>query len=54
MGKVNGYKIMGFDIGNFAHELSGMDIVRRRIIYRSAAGTQGVVRSPQADDILVA
>ena len=54
MGKVNGYKVMGFDIGNSPHKLSGIDIVRRRIIYRSTAGTQGVVRSPQSDDILAA
>ena len=53
MGEVNGYKVDGFDIGNSPTELSSMDLHGRHIIHRTSAGTQGVLRSSNANMIFV-
>jgi 2-phosphosulfolactate phosphatase len=54
MGEVNGLPIPGFDFGNSPSELAGWDLSGLRLIQRTSAGTQGVVRSQAADTTLVA
>jgi 2-phosphosulfolactate phosphatase len=52
MGEVNGVQPEGFDLGNSPSALIGRDLTGRRIIQRTSAGTQGVVRSTQAEVLL--
>jgi 2-phosphosulfolactate phosphatase len=52
MGEVNGVQPEGFDLGNSPSALTGLDLTGRRIIQRTSAGTQGVVRSTQAQALL--
>ena len=52
MGEVGGLPVEGFDYGNSPHTLIGVDLAGRRIIQRTSAGTQGVVRSVNADILL--
>lgn len=52
MGEVGGLPISGFDFGNSPAQLAGMDLRSRRLIQRTSAGTQGVVRSQRADVLL--
>lgn len=52
MGEVNGLQPEGFDLGNSPSALIGLDLRGRRIIQRTSAGTQGVVRSTQAKALL--
>ncbi len=54
MGEENGRFIPGFDFGNSPSALDGLDLNGRRFIQRTSAGTQGVVRSTQADAVLAA
>jgi 2-phosphosulfolactate phosphatase len=54
MGEVEGRAIPGFDFGNSPTALDGLDLNGRRFIQRTSAGTQGVVRSTQADTIFAA
>ncbi len=54
MGEVNGLPIPGFDLGNSPSELVGKDLSGLRLIQRTSAGTQGVVRSQMADPLLAA
>jgi 2-phosphosulfolactate phosphatase len=49
MGEVGGYPIAGFDFGNSPSQLLGRDLTGRRLIQRTSAGTQGLVRSLKAD-----
>jgi 2-phosphosulfolactate phosphatase len=44
MGEVNGLKPDDFDLGNSPSALAGLDLSGRRLIQRTTAGTQGVVR----------
>jgi len=53
MGEVGGLPIEGFDFGNSPSAFLGLNLGGRRIIQRTTAGTQGVVRCRQAD-LLVA
>ncbi|MBI1878187.1 MAG: 2-phosphosulfolactate phosphatase [Chloroflexi bacterium] len=49
MGEVDGgLPFSGFDFSNSPSELAGLDLAGRRLIHRTSAGTQGVVRSTQA------
>jgi 2-phosphosulfolactate phosphatase len=53
MGEVDGLKPESFDLGNSPAALVGLDLAGRRLIQRTSAGTQGVVRSsPYADTLL--
>jgi 2-phosphosulfolactate phosphatase len=54
MGEVNGLPIPGFDFSNSPSELAGLDLSGLRLIQRTSAGTQGVVRSQGADSLLAA
>jgi len=51
IGEVGGYPIEGFDFGNSPSALLGQDLAGRRLIQRTSAGTQGLVRSLQAETL---
>jgi 2-phosphosulfolactate phosphatase len=52
MGEVGGLPPAGFDFGNSPNEFSGANLRNRRMIQRTSAGTQGIVRSAQAEHLL--
>lgn len=52
MGEVHGLPVEGFDFSNSPADLLGRDLGGRRMIQRTSAGTQGVVRSLRADTLL--
>jgi 2-phosphosulfolactate phosphatase len=52
MGEVGGAPVAGFDFGNSPSQLVGLDLAGRRLVQRTSAGTQGVVRSERAELIL--
>ncbi len=52
LGEVDGYPVEGFDLGNSPSVLIGSDLSGKRLIQRTTAGTQGVIRSSQASNIL--
>ena len=52
IGEVDGIPVEGFDLGNSPTHLANADLQDRRLIHRSTAGTQGVVRSANASNIL--
>ena len=54
MGEVRGKPPEGFDYGNSPSALVGLDLTGRRMIQRTSAGTQGVVRSTSAEILLAA
>jgi 2-phosphosulfolactate phosphatase len=54
LGEVDGIQVPGFDLGNSPSALAGLDLRGRRIIQRTTAGTQGVVRAVRADILLAA
>lgn len=54
MGEVEGLPIPGFDFGNSPTEIAGSDLAGRRLVQRTSAGTQGVVRSTGAGLLLAA
>jgi len=54
MGEVGGQPPEGFDLGNSPSALIELDLRGQRIIQRTSAGTQGVVRSTQAEALLAA
>ncbi|MBP7691129.1 MAG: 2-phosphosulfolactate phosphatase [Anaerolineales bacterium] len=54
MGEVNGLPPAGFDFGNSPSALIGQDLRGRRLIQRTGAGTQGLVRSVSAEVLLAA
>jgi 2-phosphosulfolactate phosphatase len=54
MGEVNGVPIDGFDVGNSPSALLKLDLSNERIILRTSAGTQGIVRSVNSRNILAA
>jgi 2-phosphosulfolactate phosphatase len=54
IGEINGYPIEGFDFGNSPTQLAPLDLTGAVLINRSTAGTQGVVRSVQAETLLAA
>ena len=53
MGEVNGIQVPEFDFGNSPAALAGVDLSGRRLIQRTSAGTQGVVRSSAGADVLL-
>jgi 2-phosphosulfolactate phosphatase len=54
MGEADGLRIPGFDLSNSPVEVARQDLTGRRLIQRTSAGTQGVVRSQSAETILAA
>jgi 2-phosphosulfolactate phosphatase len=52
MGEADGLPILDFDLSNSPAELEAYDLRGRRLIQRTTSGTQGVVRSTQADTLL--
>jgi 2-phosphosulfolactate phosphatase len=52
MGEVNGLPVDGFDFGNSPAALADIDLTGRHLIQRTSTGTQGVVRSTQANRLL--
>jgi 2-phosphosulfolactate phosphatase len=52
MGEIGGLPPPGFDFGNSPAELGGHDLKGRRIIQRTSAGTQGVVRCSHVETLL--
>ncbi len=53
-GEIDGIQVQGFDLGNSPSEIVGKDFTGKRIIQRTTAGTQGVVRASNAHIILTA
>jgi 2-phosphosulfolactate phosphatase len=51
IGEVGGYPIDGFDFGNSPSVLVGQNLSGRRLIQRTSAGTQGLVRSLKAETL---
>jgi 2-phosphosulfolactate phosphatase len=54
MGEVGGLPVKGFDFGNSPVALSAAHLAGCRLIQRTSAGTQGVIRSRQAEHLLAA
>jgi len=54
MGEVGGVPPEEFDFGNSPFALIDADLTGRRLIQRTSAGTQGVIRSERADRLLTA
>jgi 2-phosphosulfolactate phosphatase len=54
MGEVGGFPPPGFDYGNSPQEMLGADLDGVRLIQRTSAGTQGIVRSERASSLLAA
>ncbi len=54
LGEIDGVKVQGFDLGNSPSEIAGKDFTGKRVIQRTTAGTQGVVRASNAQIILTA
>lgn len=52
MGEVGGFPPEAFDYGNSPAALLDQDLNNKRLIQRTGAGTQGLVRSQQADTLL--
>lgn len=50
---MHGYPVEGFDLGNSPAALTSVQLSGKRVIQRTTAGTQGVVRTAQASHILV-
>ncbi len=53
MGEVEGLPVDSFDLNNSPTQLVDQDFRSRQLIQRTSAGVQGVVRSTQADTLLV-
>ena len=53
MGEERGITPEGFDLGNSPSALAGLDLAGRRLIQRTTAGTQGVVRSSARADVVL-
>ena len=54
LGEVDGIKVAGYDLGNSPTEILAHDLQGRRLIQRTTAGTQGVMRALHAQVILTA
>lgn len=52
MGETGGWKPEGFDFGNSPAALVGQDLRGKQLIQRTGAGTQGLVRSLNAHELL--
>ncbi len=54
MGEMDGRPIEGFDLSNSPSALIDLDLTDKHLVHRSTLGTQGVVRSDNASNILTA
>ena len=54
IGEKGGWPVEGFDYGNAPSEVIGEDLNGKRLVMRTSAGTQGVVRTQHAGTILAA
>ena len=54
MGEVDGLPIPGFDFGNSPPQFDGLNLAGKHLVQRTTSGTQGVVRSKEADVLLSA
>lgn len=54
VGEVNGYPIAGFDYPNSPATINRLNLKNRRMVLRTTAGTQGVVRCARARHLYVA
>lgn len=54
VGEKGGWPVEGFDYGNAPSELIGEDLSGKRLVMRTSAGTQGVVRAQHANTLLAA
>jgi len=54
MGEVDGLPIPGFDLPNSPSALLNLDLTSKRLIQRTTAGTQGVVRAKKAGRLYAA
>ena len=52
MGEVDGLPIQGFDLSNSPFEIAQTNLIGSRLIQRTTAGTQGVIRSTNATTLL--
>ena len=52
MGEVDGLPVTGFDFSNSPAAFDHLDLTGRCLIQHTSAGTQGVIRSRQADHLL--
>lgn len=52
MGEDRGRQVAGFDFGNSPEVIARQDLRGRRLVQRTSSGTQGVVRSVNADVVL--
>lgn len=53
MGEVDGLPVPEFDFSNSPAQFDRLDLTGRRLIQRTTAGTQGVIRSTRAETLLV-
>jgi 2-phosphosulfolactate phosphatase len=54
MGEVGGLPVPGFDFGNSPPQFDNLNLTGRHLIQRTTSGTQGAVRSKNADVLLAA
>lgn len=54
MGEVGGYPVPGFDFDNSPSKMAPRALAGRRLIQRTTAGTQGIVRSVRAERLYAA
>ena len=54
MGEVDGLPVDGFDFGNSPPQFDGINLKGNHLIQRTTSGTQGAVRSQQANILLAA
>ena len=54
IGEVDGYKPPSFDFSNSPAEICQADLQGKTLVHRSSAGTQGLVRAENADELLAA
>lgn len=52
-GEIGGRPIAGFDVGNSPSVIETLDLMDRRVVQRTSAGTQGVVAATRADAIVL-
>lgn len=54
VGEVDGIRVPGFDLGNSPSEIQSSSRIRKRVIQRTTAGTQGVILAAKASIVLTA
>jgi 2-phosphosulfolactate phosphatase len=54
MGEINALPIPGFDFGNSPRQFDGIDLTGKTLVQRTTSGTQGMVQSRLASDLMAA